>query len=96
MRRSMEIVRCALPGTRYFVHVPVAVVCHPMSLSFAVSFAHVTFVRSHRFGGPELLRVRGATRSFTPRVPGRILPATGSGSDARPAGCFGPGTRVPG
>ena len=29
-------------------------------------------------------------------LPGRVIPATGSGSDPKPAGFFGPGTRVPG
>ena len=29
------------------------------------------------------------------RLPGRVLPATGSGSDPKPAWFFGPGTRVP-
>ena len=28
-------------------------------------------------------------------LPGRILPVTGSGSDPKPAGFFGPGARVP-
>ena len=37
----------------------------------------------------------GATRSFTTRVPGKVLPATGSPSDPKPAGFFGPGSRVP-
>ena len=42
------------------------------------------------------VRIRGATRPLTTRVPRRVLSVTGSGFDLNPAGFFGPGPQVPG